>query len=315
MRSRLDGLTLSSPILRTLRVRVGPRVRWVLSAARGPLRHKRVRRPDLGRRVEFSNADGMRFEGRVFIAARTQPAPGVLLLHGWDPLGQRHGFYLALASDLASQGLNVMTYNLRGYPGSDAPLESAGFNLDALTDDVHVALQAFLRTGHVDRERVFLYGHSYGACLVLPSLKSAGDVISKAVVHGPSIWIEERITGPAASKREFFHERYWRYMQVRKPIPMDLYLELQRGLDMLRQAKTLQDNHPPILLVDGDNDYPGTKEFMQVLESSIGPPIEYYTVPEADHFCNTAAICGLLVEDRKAIGKLVAFLQDWFLAD
>ncbi len=189
-----------------IRVRVGPPVRWTLSATRGSIRHKRIQRAMYGEPLTIATPEGLTLSGLLYPGDGTT-GPGVLMLHGWDPLGQRHGYYVALAQKLRSIGHTVLTFNYCGYPGSATPSSSEGFNLAGLVRDVRAALSALLETGLVGAGGLTLFGHSYGGCLVLPTIM-ADDRIDRAVIHGPSIWIGHRITGREARERDFYHERY-----------------------------------------------------------------------------------------------------------
>lgn len=303
--------------LRTARVIAGPPLRWLHSALHGRLRQKRLQRPPAGQPLTIPTPDGLTLSALFYPSLGPQaslPAPAFLILHGWDPLGQRHGYYLALAAALTRRGYHVMTLNLRGYPGSGVPEDPAGFNLTALTNDVRAALQTLRTLPGVDPQRLVLFGHSYGAGLVLPTL-AAEPELWRAVVHGPSIWVEERITGDESGslgpQHAFFHERYWRYMRLREPIPLEVYLRVKQDLYLLEQLDCLAPGHAPLLLLDGGAEGPDTWRFLRLLYERLPRPVSYYTIPGADHFCNTAAIGPLLVVDVPVIESLCEYLDVW----
>lgn len=301
-------------LLRTLRIRIGPAVRHLDSALRKGLWTKTFRAPPEGEEVRVRRSDGFELAGRLYRPPPDAPsgtgAPGLLMLHGWDPQGQGHGLYLALAEAMTRRGYVVLTLNLRGYPGSHAPAEPSGFSLDELTSDALAAVDFLADHEGVDERRLALLGHSYGAGLVIPVL-ARRPMIARAVIYGPSIWMVETTTGPHATHREFYHERYWRYMDGVKPIPMADFLRLAEDIYIPAQLDELEAGHAPILLLDGADEPDTALEFSALLLDLLLPPREYWSIPGTDHFCNTALIGKVLVEDRTAIAALAGKLDDW----
>lgn len=298
--------------LRSLRVRIGPIVRHLLTALHGSWWRKSVRRAPQGHPVRIRRSDEFSLAGRMYVPERPPDAglSGVLVVHGWDPQGQRHGLYTALADALSRRGRSVLTINLRGYPGSDAPATSTGFNIEELAQDVVAAVDWLRNRKAIDEEKVSLLGHSYGADLVLPAL-CRGAQVCQAVIYGPSSWMDRTTYGPGATHQAFYHERYWRYMTVQDPVPLAVFLELVPHLYIPEQVEMLCENHIPLLLIDGGDESSETKAFSSLIRRIIPPPLDYHSVPGTDHFCNTAAFGELLVEDRDAIDSLADHLDGW----
>ena len=204
----------------------------------------------------------------------------------------------------------MLTVNLRGYPGSDRPETAAGYNVEELTRDVLAALDYLGERPEVDATRLTLLGHSYGAGLVIPVLLQRPS-LPRAVIYGPSIWVVETTTGPTATHREFYHERYWRYMDGVEPVPLADYLSFAEDIYIPAQVAELRDGHSPILLLDGGAEKAETLEFSTYLLDLLPPPCDYWSIPRTDHFCNTAAFGPFIVEDRAAIEALAGKLDDW----
>lgn len=298
--------------LRTVRVRIGPGVRHLDSALHRGVWRKRMRHPPRGVPVDIRRADGFSLAGSLYrsVGADGGRSPATLILHGWDPEGQRHGLYLALAEALVRRGHVVLTMNFRGYPGSDVPAGAWGFTIDELVGDVIAAVDALAARPDVNRDQVTLLGHSYGADVVLPVL-SRRSWLETAVVYGPSIWMDETITGPAASHREFYHERYTTYMTGVNRVPMRGFLRLARDLYIPNQIGRLPANHPPILVLDGADEPDRARAFSRHVLDLIPPPVDYWSIPKTDHFCNTSVVGGVLVEDVGAIESLVEGMTEW----
>lgn len=313
------GESLVQYALRTTRVRIGPFVRHVLAALHGGLWRKRFRSIPDAEDVRILRPDGRSLAGRVYRPRETKPepadAPGsrrpaVLMLHGWDPQGQRHGLYVALADALARRGWVVLTVNLPGYPGSDAPNGPAGYHLAELEAAAHAALDDLILRDEVDEERLVLLGHSYGAGLVIPMLRERPQ-LARAVIYGPSTWMVEMVTGPEATHQAFGHERYWRYMDGVPPVPLSQYVSLIEDIYIPHQVDQLPEGHSPILLLDGGAETARTLAFSRHVLGLLPPPCDYWSIPGTDHFCNSAVIGGVLIEDRVAVDSLTEKLIDW----
>jgi pimeloyl-ACP methyl ester carboxylesterase len=295
--------------LQTGRVIAGPTVRRVRSALRSSPRHKRIQRASSSLSIRIPSTDGLQLLGYLY-QAEPAPTPGLIILHSSDPQGQRHGFYLALADALQKRGISVLTFNFRGYPGSGVPATLRDFTMEKLVQDVRAALDTFLETGYIAADHVALYGHSYGAGIVLPTLTNESR-FWKAILHGPPDWNERRIYGPNASQRAFFRARYWRYMTIDEPLPETTFLDLATDLDALRQIDSLPADHPPVLLLDGSRESRETRAFVRELYRRMHPPCDYYSIPQADHFCNSASFANIVVYDERTITLLAEYLRIW----
>lgn len=312
---RVPGESLSRYLVRTIRVRIGPFVRHVLAALHGGPWRKRVRSIPKVEHVRILRPDGRSLAGCLYRpetapGTNGDPGPAMLMLHGWDPQGQRHGLYVALADALARRGWSVLTINLPGYPGSDPPVDPAGYDLTELTGAALAALDDLVGRDEVDEERLVLLGHSYGAGLVIPLLRER-PWLARAVIYGPSIWVVEMMTGPEATHQAFYHERYWRYMHGVSPVPLSQYVSLMNDIYIPHQVDELPDGHPPILLLDGGAEKAKALAFSAHVHDLLPPPRDYWSIPGTDHFCNSAVIGGVLIEDRAAIESLTEKLIDW----
>lgn len=303
-------------LVRTTRVRIGPFVRHVLAALHGGLWRKRFRPVPEAEAVRIGRPDGRSLTGRLY-RPRTEPAdaagvprPALLMLHGWDPQGQCHGLYVALADALRRRGWIVLTVNLPGYPGSDPPADPAGYDLSELKAAALAALDDLVGRDEVDEGRLVLLGHSYGAGLVVPVLRER-PWLARAVIYGPSIWVVELMTGPAATHQAFYHERYWRYMDGVPPVPLSRYVALMEDIYIPHQVDELPDGHSPILLLDGGAEKAKALAFSAHVHDLLPPPRDYWSIPGTDHFCNSAVIGGVLIEDRAAVDSLTEKLIDW----
>ena len=114
--------------------------------------------------VTLNAPDGTILKGTYFSSAK--PGPGVLLLHQcnqqrklWDVLGER----------MASSGINVLTFDYRGFGQSGGarydklePKEQAGISTETWPGDIDIAFQYLLAQPGVDRSRIGAGGASCG---------------------------------------------------------------------------------------------------------------------------------------------------------
>lgn len=295
--------------VRTLRVVYGPWFRRLHSLTRGKVSEKRLFRAVPGQPVSFTTDDGLRLSGRIY-AADTSIRPAIVFLHSSDPAGQLHGLYLALAQIFVDAGYLVLTFNRRGYRGSDAPQDLRSFNMRQLASDVTAVITALLATGRAHPERIILYGHSRGAGIVLPALL-ADQRIWAGIMHCPPAWNKQRITGNNARDRALFVERFWRYLTVQEPIPESIFLKLAADLDLLSRPELLARRHAPFLILDGELEGDAVRAFGQTVLEQTPPPSSHITIPGADHYCNTANFGRLVIYDAAALRRLTAAIIQW----
>ena len=103
-----------------------------------------------GFRTNYKRADAKNLDSG-------DPAPIVVFIHGigTDSLAS---FYLTLAAPLASAGIEVVAYDLKGHGRSDRP--DSGYSVQGFTDDLGAVLD-----GLDIRRPVHLVGNSYGGTI------------------------------------------------------------------------------------------------------------------------------------------------------
>lgn len=116
----------------------------VLSALIWPAPALRAQQPPAPRVVDIASSDGTNLKATYFSAAK--PGPGVLLLHQCN---RQRKVWNDLAEGLAASGLNVLTFDFRGFG------ESGGTPLDKLTPQ-EVA-QVFEQKFPADVDTAFQY--------------------------------------------------------------------------------------------------------------------------------------------------------------
>jgi alpha/beta superfamily hydrolase len=109
--------------------------------------------------------------------------PSVLLCHGHPAFNENMQSTLceAMASELAMRGFVSLRFNFRGV-GDSAGIRSNG---ESEFQDVLSAVKALRSLPNVDKKRVFVVGHSFGAAAIIKSLKKLGTVKALAFLAPP----------------------------------------------------------------------------------------------------------------------------------
>jgi pimeloyl-ACP methyl ester carboxylesterase len=130
--------------------------------------------------------------GEVSLAVREHsPAgpdkPTVVLVHGYP---DQQDTWDTLVAKLPLADWHVVTYDVRGAGGSDAPRGQASYRTDRLVDDLVAVLNEVLAKG----EKVHLVGHDWGSCQLWDAVAAeavdprlTGRIASFTSISGPSL--------------------------------------------------------------------------------------------------------------------------------
>jgi len=153
--------------------------------------------------VIFEADDGMSIHGQLFLPPQAGPSdrrPAVLFFHGgsrrqmllgFHPLGYYHNAY-AMNQLLANAGYVVLSVNYRsgvGYGMEFREAEDYGATGASEFADVLGAHEYLRSRDDVDRDRIGLWGGSYGGYLTALGLARASDRFAAGVdIHGVHDW-------------------------------------------------------------------------------------------------------------------------------
>jgi alpha-beta hydrolase superfamily lysophospholipase len=128
--------------------------------------------------VEVPTSDGLALPG-WFIPAGPVPAPGVVLVHGWESARDRT---LPHAQVLHAAGLHVLTLDVRGH-GTNGP-EELPVSVGEYAADARAGVAAILRRPEVTCAA--LLGHSMGAAGALVAAAAEPRVAAVIAVAAPA---------------------------------------------------------------------------------------------------------------------------------
>ena len=232
------------------------------------------------RPVQFKSRDGLTIHGYLTIppGVEAKNLPLILNVHG-GPWARDTWGYDGEVQWMANRGYAVLQVNYRGSTGygkqflNAANREWAGKMHDDLVDGVQWVIQQ----GIADRNRVAVYGGSYGGYATLVGLTFTPDLFVCGVdIVGPSNLITFQETIPP----------YWKplepilWQRVGHPVKDAEFLKSRSPLFKVDQIKK------PLMIVQGAND-PRVKksESLQMVEAlnKSGREVEYIEYPDEGH--------------------------------
>ena len=237
--------------------------------------------------IEIESRDGLKLVSYLTIPKEldvdgktSQPAPAVLLVHG-GPWGRDNFGYNSLHQWLANRGYVVLSVNFRGSTGfgknfiNIAAQEWAGKMHDDLIDAVNWMVDEKI----ADKDKIAIYGGSYGGYATLVGLTFTPDVFACGVdIVGPSNLTTLINTAPP----------YWKSIR-------DLFIfhlgdpDTEEGRALLEERSPLNrvdSITKPLLIGQGAND-PRVKqaESDQIVEAmnQKAIPVTYVLYPDEGH--------------------------------
>jgi pimeloyl-ACP methyl ester carboxylesterase len=236
-------------------------------------------------------------------------APGVLLLHGSSTSGRRLGLYPLMAERLRSKGYGVLTIDLRGFGESQDPPCLDRLGCLKQTPEARAALQFLSERPELNPDRLFVIGHSLGGQV---AMEVAGEFmgLGGVVAIGPP----RRVLSRLPEDFEYFRSRYSRDREMKALVPPEVFDPFIRSLALEELAGIYSRNdHPPLLLLDGERESQKDREYLENLAATMAPPVKYQTVENADHYLNVQSPLagGWVVFDRSVLADFIQLLDDW----
>ncbi len=214
-----------------------------------------------------------------------------------------------MAQKFSERGFVVFLFDLRGFGDSEDPVSLK--KIDDILDvqDVFNAVEYFREDPTVNKNRLFLVGHSYGGSLAVQAMATGANV-NKIVVIGPARRVKER----SAIELSCFIKRYSADRKIGSLIPLDVFEEFsaKQNIDTVlpyyRAAK-----HKPLFLIDGKLEGLKDREYLKAYFDKMSPPKKYCSVEGTAHYLNTLHLFGssILVYDGKMMDSVVTMIVEW----
>ena len=239
--------------------------------------------------------------------------PTIVICHGGAKLGRRLAMYVVLAQALARRGYVVLTFDFRGYGDSEHPRRFRTFADLDFTRDVTSALTFLATLKAVDPARLYLVGHSFGAGVAVAAGIREGRV-KKIVSICPGRRTNELYFGKAALNPDIPRLRLSEEMKISPPLSKEiLYPHM---IDYIADAALDYPVHPPILLIDGEDESSADLAYLKKVYDQMTAPKGYVTIRDADHYFGTRrdqdSPAGAIPYKEPVMNELVEAIDRWF---
>ena len=227
------------------------------------------------RPVRIDSRDGLVLHSYLTLPLDVEPRglPAVLLVHG-GPWARDAWGYDPEVQLLANRGYAVLQVNYRGSTGFGKAFTHAAEHEFAgrMHDDLIDGVSWLVGEGIADRDRVGIYGGSYGGYAALVGASFTPDVFAAAVsVVGPSSLVSLVRSFPAYW-RPFLASTWFRY--VGDPEDPEQRADMEARSPLTRVA----DIRCPLLVIQGANDPRVTKAESDQIVAALrarGVTVEY----------------------------------------
>ncbi|ATL81244.1 S9 family peptidase [Streptomyces malaysiensis] len=233
--------------------------------------------------VTITARDGLALPSYLTLPVGAEPAglPLVLLVHG-GPWSRDSWGYNPVVQLLANRGYAVLQVNFRGSTGYGKAFLRAGIGELAgkMHEDLIEAVEWAVGEGYADRDRVAIFGGSYGGYAALVGVTFTPDVFAAAIDFcGPSNLVTFLRTVPEFVKPQLVNN--W-YLYAGNPDDT----EQERKLRTRSPISRVDEIRTPLMVVQGGNDVRVVKaESDQVVEAlrARGIEVEYLVKDDEGH--------------------------------
>ena len=193
-----------------------------------------------GREMRLPTVRGRKLFGWLLPGDADQPAPGVIILHGW---GANAEMMLPLARPMRDAGLTVLLIDARNHGGSDGDTFSS---MPRFAEDLDAAIAWLKNRPEAIPEKIALVGHSVGAAAALLSASRRDDlagVISLAAFAHPETMMRRWLAGKGIP-----------YVPLGWYVLRYVQRVIGQRFDAIAPVNTIARVHCPVLLVHGSED-------------------------------------------------------------
>ena len=209
------------------------------------------------------------------------PQPTVLYVHG-GPWSRDTWGYDPTAQFFANRGYAVLQVNYRGSTGFGKAFTHAAEREFAgrMHDDLIDAVEWAVAEGVADRDRIAIYGGSYGGYAALVGATFTPDVFAAAISFvGPSSLVTLVRSFPAYW-RPFLESTWYRYVGDPDDPVARADMEARSPLNRVDQVRA------PLLVIQGANDPRVTQRESDQIVAALrarGVPVEYLVKDDEGH--------------------------------
>jgi pimeloyl-ACP methyl ester carboxylesterase len=199
---------------------------------------------------------------------------------------------------------------MRGYGASDDPDVDQAKNFD-FAQDVTVAIDFLQSYAPQLSQQIHVFGHSLGGAVALAA--QARDArIQKTISFGPPRRLTERFLHPEAREKKKLLVRWQADMQFAQPISYAVWEQVLQPLNIETYVDQFAiAGHPPLFLIDAEQEPAADLEFLRQIYQQAAPPIEYWTVPQTDHYLGSGYLFGVPCYRQSIVQDFVRRIDRW----
>jgi len=231
--------------------------------------------------VEFRAADGTTLFA-WFMPARGEAHGTVLYLHG---NAQNISAHFANVAWMPAAGFNVLTFDYRGYGGSQGRPTLAGVQLD-----IDAAMRLLIERPDVDADRIIVFGQSLGGALAIYYVAHSEYRSHIRAVIADSAFADYRQVAREKMADFFFT---W---------PLQWLPDYTVDNDYAPRAAVAAIAPIPLLLIHGDRDSIVSPHHSKMLYDAAQEPKAYWEIPDRGHI--------QALRDAAVRKRLAGFLLD-----
>ncbi|MCW4039723.1 MAG: alpha/beta fold hydrolase [Candidatus Bathyarchaeota archaeon] len=232
-------------------------------------------------------SEGADLLGTIYIGLGEGKRPTALLLHGLPGFEKN----VDIAYGLREIGWNVLLPRYRGCWGSEGKYRFTGVPTDVKNSITHMVTKPY-----VDKEKIFLIGHSLGAWATIIATAQDQRVKGGIAIAGG---ISQKPT--EAEARGNTHVKNLIEQKFIKNITFEEAVEdlIKRGSKLASQDWIGKISPRPLLMIGGEHDEAATPERVKALYTYAKKPKKLVMIKDADH---------VFTKQRR---KLVKAVTDW----
>lgn len=273
----------------------------------------------------------------------TQNVPAVILVHGSGPNDKDQtiggsAIFKDLAHGLAQQGIAVLRYDKRTLVYAQEMDPEMITLKDETIDDVGSAVTLLQNTNGIDKEQIYILGHSLGA-MALPLIAQENESIAGFIaLASPARKLEELILEQSTyllslqmfdkEQSDSILEDYKRQIKSIQSLTKDSDLSANQLLGMPKnywlflntydQVAKAKEITKPILFLQGERDYQVTMEDFDIFKTALkdNKNAEFISYPNLNHLFITGQEKSIPDEymevgnvDEKVIADVTAFIK------
>lgn len=251
--------------------------------------------------VRFSSRDGTRIPAYLTLPEGEGPHPMVVLPHG-GPASRDTGGFDDWAQFLASRGYLVLQPNFRGSGGYGHQWESAGWGewgTGLMQHDITDGVNAMVRAGYADPERVCIVGASYGGYAALAGAAFTPDLYQCAAAIAPlsDLWFIVRDADGFGGVGTPYSRRLAEQLTGTQTLPSR---EQAAAISPRDHADSIR---IPVLLIHGRDDSVVDEEHSIAMEDALedaGGTVTFNRVRDMDHWMTSTQSRQIVLSELEA---------------